>query len=380
MKKLFVLFFIFFALNIQAVTIYPIPEEQGFFSRAFSAIKECKWHISCYFESRLGVTITTINATDTIKDSRPVINTNFSNLNNGKIENSTSSVAAITTLSNLVSVGTITTGTWSADVIAVNKNGTGTTSPSKYQVLLGNGSSGVTVASSTGSSGQFLTSNGSGVYPSWQTSTVNQGDNYTWTGQHIFTTQNVGIGTTSPVSALAITGTTTTSNLVVASSTITINNLTYKFSSTQPSATSTLLNNGNGGVTWGFMPMATGATTTKSGFTLTQNIPHGLGRTPSMVEINLLTVVDLGGADESCISICTATSTASTFMRSQTRGDTAMTTVSTNSVIAKCDDSGGATSVSVTLATLDATNIGLTWGTNATGGVEDNREVIWKAW
>ena len=129
MKKLFVLFFIFFALNVQAVTIYPIPEEQGFFSRAFSAIKECKWHISCYFESRLGVTITTINATDTIKDSRPVINTNFSNLNDGKIENSTSSVAAITTLSNLVSVGTITTGTWSGDVIAVNKNGTGTTSP-----------------------------------------------------------------------------------------------------------------------------------------------------------------------------------------------------------------------------------------------------------
>src|SRR3990167_10645790 len=63
-------------------------------------------------EEFLSSTITTINATDTIKDSRAVINTNFTNLNDGKIENSTTTVAAITTLSNLSSIGTITTGVW----------------------------------------------------------------------------------------------------------------------------------------------------------------------------------------------------------------------------------------------------------------------------
>ena len=58
----------------------------------------------------LGATITTILATDKLSDSRSVINTNFTNLNNNKIEMSTTSVASITTLSNLVSVGTFTTG------------------------------------------------------------------------------------------------------------------------------------------------------------------------------------------------------------------------------------------------------------------------------
>ena len=330
-------------------------------------------------QNNLGSSITTINATDTIKNSRTTINDNFTALNNGKIENASSSIAAITTLSNLVTIGTITSGTWNASTLTVSYGGTGSTTLSSNQVLLGNGTSGIKVVNAFGTSGQFLTSNGVSTAPSWTTAAIDQAGNYTWTGQHIFTTQNVGIGTTSPVSALAVTGTTTTSNLVVASSTVAINGVTYKFPSTQTASTS-LITDGNGGLSWGVPQMATGATTTKSGFTLTQNIPHGLGRIPSMVEINLLTVVDLGGVDESCISFGTATSTASTFMRSQTRGDTAMTIVNTNSVIARCDDSGGTTSVSVTLVTLDATNIGLTWGTNTTGGVEDNREVIWKAW
>ncbi len=87
---------------------------------------------------KLGATITTILATDKLSDSRSVINTNFANLNDNKIEMSTTSVASITTLGNLASansltsatslatlnaltsatsltsVGTITTGTWNA--------------------------------------------------------------------------------------------------------------------------------------------------------------------------------------------------------------------------------------------------------------------------
>src|SRR3990167_4312902 len=59
---------------------------------------------------KLGSTITTIAGGDTISSSRAVINTNFSNLNAGKIENSTTSVAAITTLGNLTTAGTFTSG------------------------------------------------------------------------------------------------------------------------------------------------------------------------------------------------------------------------------------------------------------------------------
>src|SRR3990167_10962005 len=144
-------------------------------------------------ESKFGATITTIQGSDTIKSSRTTINDNFTNLNNDKIENSTTSVAAITTLNNLTSasslatVGTITSGTWTGSVIDVARQGTGTTSPSPYQVVLGNGALGLTTASSTGTTGQFLTSNGAGAYPSWQTSAVDVALDYTWTGEHGFT-------------------------------------------------------------------------------------------------------------------------------------------------------------------------------------------------
>src|SRR3990167_7987998 len=70
-------------------------------------------------QRNLGASITTIAATDTIRDSRAVINTNFSNLNSDKIENSSSSIAAITTLSNLVTVGTLTSGSLGSGFTAV---------------------------------------------------------------------------------------------------------------------------------------------------------------------------------------------------------------------------------------------------------------------
>ena len=50
------------------------------------------------------------------------IDTNFINLNNDKLE------ASYTGNTNLVTVGTLTTGTWSATTIATNKGGTGLTS------------------------------------------------------------------------------------------------------------------------------------------------------------------------------------------------------------------------------------------------------------
>ena len=107
-------------------------------------------------EPKLGVSITTIQGTDTLSSSRAVINTNFSNLNNGKIENSTTSVASITTLASLTSasslatVGTITTGVWQGTPVGATWGGTGSSTLSANQVLLGNGTTQLKVVSGLG--------------------------------------------------------------------------------------------------------------------------------------------------------------------------------------------------------------------------------------
>jgi len=152
-------------------------------------------------ETRLGSTITTINATDLIKDSRATINTNFTNLNNTKIENSTTSVAAITTLSNLVSIGTITTGVWNGTTLTVGFGGTGSTTLSSNQVLLGNGTTAIKTVVGYGTTGQFLTSNGGVAAPTWQTSAVDQAINYTWTGAHTFNTATTTLNATTTIAA-----------------------------------------------------------------------------------------------------------------------------------------------------------------------------------
>ena len=168
---------------------------------------------------KFGTTMTNIAGTDTISGSRTTINTNFTNLYNEKFALSdwyaTTSAKQLTTLAGLTSIGTITTGVWNGTTLTVSKGGTGSTTLSAYQVLLGNGTSGITVPSGWGTSGQFLTSNGAGAYPSWQTSSVALGDNYVWTGLHSFaatttmattTATRLGVGTSSPTTDFSVKG------------------------------------------------------------------------------------------------------------------------------------------------------------------------------
>lgn len=138
-----------------------------------------------------GATITTINGSDTLSSSRSVINNNFTNLNNELL-----TVVGTTSISTLVSIGTITTGVWNGTPVGVLYGGTGTTSPTLNQVMIGNGSSGFKVIG-FGSSGQFLMSNGNAAAPQWNDSSVDQTANFTWTGQHNFnatTTDNNVVG------------------------------------------------------------------------------------------------------------------------------------------------------------------------------------------
>ena len=128
-------------------------------------------------DTKLGA-FTTLNSTDRLTDFVTTYNNNL----NKSLEVGTTTVQSITSLPNLATVGTLTTGTWNATVISVSKGGTGTTSPSPFLVLLGDGQYGITHASSTGTTGQVFVSNGAGVYPSWQSGTVDQTLSYNWTG------------------------------------------------------------------------------------------------------------------------------------------------------------------------------------------------------
>ena len=186
-----------------------------------------------------GATITTIQGSDTISGSRTTINTNFANLNSSKFETTGTTLPNLTSAATLATVGTITSGTWNASTLTVPYGGTASTTLSQYQVLLGNGTSGITVPVGWGTSGQFLTSNGAATLPSWQSASVNQTLNYLWTGNHNFT------------------GSTLIKTLI-ASSTISINNggsgVSYVFPTAQGASGQTLVNNGSGTLSWGLQP------------------------------------------------------------------------------------------------------------------------------
>ena len=143
-----------------------------------------------------GATITTIAATDTVRDSRTTINNDLINLNNDKIEVATTSIGNITTLSNLASIGTIITGVWNGTVVTATYGGTGSSTLSSNRVLLGNGT-GVLKNVVDGTSGQFLTNQGVGTAPTWTTAAVDTALNYTWTGNHIFTRATTTNATTT---------------------------------------------------------------------------------------------------------------------------------------------------------------------------------------
>lgn len=183
-------------------------------------------------DQTFGSTITTIQGSDTLSASRSVINTNFANLNADKIENSTTSVKSITTLSSLASIGTITTGVWNGTAVTVPYGGTGSTTLSSNQILLGNGTGIVKTVTGFGSSGEVLMSNGAGTAPSWNTSSVNTTVSYNWSAHHIFSSLQATIASTTNA---------TTTNLTVTGNAIFTNeqwNEKLYLDATTPSITS----------------------------------------------------------------------------------------------------------------------------------------------
>jgi len=95
--------------------------------------------------------------------------TNFPTFNQNTTGNATTATTAgnitattnttLTSLTNLATVGTITSGVWSGTSVAVEKGGTGATTLTANNVLLGNGTSALQ-AVAPGATGNVLTSNG----------------------------------------------------------------------------------------------------------------------------------------------------------------------------------------------------------------------------
>lgn len=208
----------------------------------------------------LGSTITTINGSDRISDSRAVINTNFSNLNTDKLESG--SLAASLRLTNLYATSSLIDTLTLTNFLTTANGGTGTTSPTSNQVIIGNGSSGFKVIG-FGTSGQFLTSAGNGVAPSWTTSAVDETGSFNFTGTY-FGVKNFNASST-------------------VANPIKLNTVSYAFPSSQGSASTTLWNDGSGNVSWkAYTPIlfrdttirsvtSTTASTTVYTYTLTAN-------------------------------------------------------------------------------------------------------------
>lgn len=244
MKKLLILFLFLISLTANASDIQTIKIKDGFLSRVFSKISYCKINPVCYFREKLGSTITTITGTETVSYAlKTTANNNFTALNNGKIENSTTTLPLITTLSGLTSaaslatVGTITSGVWSGTAILTAKGGTGSTTLAANQVLLGNGTGNIGIVSGLGTTGQLLTSNGAGSAPTWQTSAVDTTLNYNWTGTY-FGAKNLNASST-------------------VANPIKLNGLSIDFPNSLPATTSTMKINESGNVSFGFSATST---------------------------------------------------------------------------------------------------------------------------
>lgn len=235
-KKLkFIILGLLLATTASASVIYPIQENLIF------KILRCTWHVSCY-RTQLGSTITTISGSTKFTNFPALYNATINSLNDTKIENASTSIAAITTLSNLASVGTLTVGSLGSGftTVAIGRGGTGSSSPSG--ILWGDGV-GAYTSIGQGLTGQLLTSNGATI-PTFGSPGVDLTIHYVWTGQHTFgttsplvtfqngtttftrNTAKVGIGTTSPEVSLSVaTDTVIYGGLGVGSATTTPGNL-----------------------------------------------------------------------------------------------------------------------------------------------------------
>lgn len=300
-----------------------------------------------------GATITTINAGDTLKDSRTVINDNFTNLNNSKLETSTfntvTSMPTVTTLSALQTIGTVISGIWHGSIIDVLYGGTGTSPFATGTVLYGYGS-GYLRSTATGTTGQALTWGASGT-PVWTSIGVNQSDNYSWTGLHSFAATTTLATTT--VKGVDLTIGTSSNNVVRLDS-----------SAKLPAIDGSQLT----GFTWKNGTFS--KTISDASYAGTTTITHGLGRTPKVIEISCQPTGGTGVPNYNS----EGTYNGSTYAAISNDGTTAE--IST-SYIVKYAGTMGSQQNAATVSTFSSTTVALSWV--KTGSPTGTFNCIWSA-
>jgi len=299
------------------------------------------------FNRPIGTTLTTITEDTLVSDLGTILPVNFNALNAGKIEVSSSSVASITTLSNLVTVGTLTSGALGSGftIIGVAQGGTGSSTLSVNQILLGNSASGVKVVAGYGTTGQLLTSNGAGNAPYWASPSVDVSVDYRWTGDHIFTASSTFYEMSFTNSGLATTTITKTEiDKLVGGATTDAASIHYHASDCI------------GG--FGYMLENTVAA---------QVISHGLGVAPTLIE---MTAITGGGAETMSQSFGIATSTSANNCTYYAHGNADANSVvaQSTSTIITLTNTSNTVSAAASISAISATTFTLNWTTNGTTG------------
>lgn len=222
--NILIVLFLFAAFNASAFTPLSPDTFKSPVRKFFEKVWECKWHIDCY--NKLGA-FTQLNSTDRQVNFPTTYNNNL----NITMETGTTTVGSITSLPNLATVGTLTSGTWNAGIIPILYGGSGTSTGIQPRgVVFGNGAYGLTVASTTGTTGQFLTSQGASAFPIWQSASVNETSDYNFTGTY-FGVKNLNASST-------------------VSNPLKLNDVSYSFPSALTASSSVLGTNATGVLTW----------------------------------------------------------------------------------------------------------------------------------
>lgn len=156
---------------------------------------------------------------------------------------------------------------------------------------------------------------------------------------------------------------------------VTLNTVAYTFPSSQGSASTTLVNNGSGVLTWqtvaSQMTYSSGVNSTSTSGTMT--IAHGLGRTPKMVRI---TAIGAGGTCGQNMSIGTYNGSATNTVYRNIDGacGTADGATDTSNIVHM---QNGSSPTATATITIDGTNITLTWSFSS---YTDTVAIMWEAY
>lgn len=390
MKKYLTIILLSLSLTVQASDIKLL--QPTLFERITEKVQLCTWHITCYFKPTLGSTITTIQGTDTVSASRPVINTNFANLNSDKLESgNTAASLTINTLTanNLTTDRFVATSTASSTVknlniyggLAIGRTSTttirGDTATSTFSngisllsgcflaldgTCLANSSGGITSLNGlSGATQTFTTSNG-------LLSIESSG-----------TTHNFN-GSSSPT-FFTVNATSTTATSTISKIKLTQSGTGIEFSDGTIQVTKAVT------AASGITSIQSNATTTSPGFIGNMVITHNLGRTPIFFEI-----IAIGGCNGSgntvlsCQSQGTATTTTNAYYITNSWncpaqlcdfenqagfGNGTTTIVNLRNTSSDQQMVGNLTAMDDTTFTINVTR-------NDTGGVHGQRRILWK--